>query len=219
MLFRSNNLAYAYEMKKDVYVWHSSQEVKLERETLEFLANFHKENPYKYGAAKSLIKTKLFNPIKQNVFDQIIYKYMCSDKIKKYKEYLSLNDFEINKDKTYVGVEKTLLNAYKKAEFDFVRLSEIDFKVEEDIVRDVLTVLLDEEKIVKINEEMYTLKSLIDRAEAVVREKLEQNNLITISELRDELNTSRKSAKPILEYFDNIKVTKKAGAESERVGY
>ena len=33
------------------------------------------------------------------------------------------------------------------------------------------------------------------------------------------LNTSRKSAKPILEYFDSIKVTKKIGAETERVAY
>ena len=74
-------------------------------------------------------------------------------------------------------------------------------------------------KIVKLNDEMYTLKSLIDKAEKVVREKLDKNNLITISELRDELNTSRKSAKPILEYFDNMKVTKKNGTESERVGY
>ena len=57
----------------------------------------------------------------------------------------------------------------------------------------MLNVLIDEEKIVKINDEMFTLKSLMDKAEIVVREKLEKNNLITISELRDALNTSRKS--------------------------
>ena len=144
---------------------------------------------------------------------------MCDEKIKKYKEYIRLNDFEVNKDKTFLNVEKTLINTYKKAEFDFIRLSEINFNVDENIVKDVLTVLIDEEKIVKLNDEMYTLKSLIDKAEKVVREKLDKNNLITISELRDELNTSRKSAKPILEYFDNMKVTKKNGTESERVGY
>ena len=216
---KEENLVYTYEMKKDVYVWHSSQEIKMERETINFLREFHKENPYKFGAAKSLLKTKLFTPIKQNVFDQIIYKYMCDEKIKKYKEYISLNDFEVNKDKSFLNVEKTLINTYKKAEFDFIRLSEINFNVDENIVKDVLTVLIDEEKIVKLNDEMYTLKSLIDKAEKVVREKLDKNNLITISELRDELNTSRKSAKPILEYFDNMKVTKKNGTESERVGY
>ena len=216
---KEENLVYFYEMKKDVYVWHSSKEIQMERETLNFIENFHKENPYKFGVAKSLLKTKLFTPIKQNVFDQIIYKYMCDEKIKKYKEFLSLPNFEINKDKTFLKVEKTLINTYKKAQFDFVRLSEISFNEDENLVKDIISVLIDEEKIVKINEEMYTLKSLMDQAEKVVRERLEANNLITISELRDALNTSRKSAKPILEYFDNMKVTRKNGTESERVGY
>ncbi|MEG0857028.1 MAG: selenocysteine-specific translation elongation factor [Terrisporobacter sp.] len=216
---KENNLVYTYEMKKDIYVWHFSQEIKMERETLNFLEKFHIDNPYKLGAAKSLLKTKLFTLIKQNVFDQIIYKYICDERIKKYKEYISLQDFEINKDKTYLNVEKTLINTYKKAEFDFVRLSEINFNVDENIVKDILTVLIDEEIIAKLNDEMYTLKSLMNKAENVVVEKLEANNLITISELRDALNTSRKSAKPILEYFDNMKITKKNGTESERVGY
>ena len=214
---KEENLVLTYEMKKDVYVYHSSEEMRLKRETIEFIKNFHNENPYKFGVGKSLIKTKLYSKIKQNVFDQIIYKFILENEIKKYKEYLSLNDFEINK--IFQNVEKTLVNTYKKAEFDFVRLSEINFNIDENIVRDVLNVLIDEEKIVKINDEMFTLKSLMDKAEIVVREKLEKNNLITISELRDALNTSRKSAKPMLEYFDNMKITRKNGAESERVAY
>ena len=209
---KEENLVLTYEMKKDVYIYHSSEEMRLKRETLDLLKTFHKENPYKFGMGKSLLKTKLYPQIKQNVFDQIIYKFILENEIKKYKEYLSLNDFEINKDKIFQNVEKTLVNTYKKAEFDFVRLSEINFNIDENIVRD-------EEKIVKINDEMFTLKSLMDKAEIVVREKLEKNNLITISELRDALDTSRKSAKPILEYFDNMKITRKNGAESERVAY
>lgn len=216
---KENNLVFTYEMKKDIYVYHSSEEMRLKRETIEFIKNFHNDNPYKFGVGKSLLKTKLYPKIKQNVFDQIIYKFICENEIKKYKEYLSLSDFEINKDKTFQSVEKTLVNTYKKAEFDFVRFSEINFNTDENIVRDVLNVLIDEEKIVKINDEMFTLKSLMDKAEIVVREKLQQDNLITISQLRDALNTSRKSAKPILEYFDNMKITRKNGAESERVAY
>ena len=86
-------------------------------------------------------------------------------------------------------------------------------------MRDVLNVLVDEEKIVKINDEMFTLKSLMDKVEILVKEKLAKDNLITISQLRDALNTSRKSAKPMLEYLDNMKITRKNGTESERVGY
>ena len=155
----------------------------------------------------------------ENRYFQIIYKFICEDEIKKYKEYLSLSSFEINKDKTFKNIEKKLVNTYEKAAYDFVRLSEIDFNEEENIVRDVLNVLVDEEKIVKINDEMFTLKSLMDKVEILVKEKLAQDNLITISQLRDALNTSRKSAKPMLEYLDNMKITRKNGTESERVGY
>ena len=59
----------------------------------------------------------------------------------------------------------------------------------------------------------------MDKVEILVKEKLAQDNLITISQLRDALNTSRKSAKPMLEYLDNMKITRKNGIESERVGY
>ena len=216
---KEKNLVLTYEMKKDIYLYHSSEEMRLKRETINFINNFHNENPYKFGVGKSLIKTKLYSNIKQNVFDQIIYKFILDNEINLYKEYLSLSKFEISKDKIFENIETTLVNTYKKAEFDFVRLNEINFNTDENIVRDVLNVLIDEQKIVKINDEMFTLKYLMDRAEIVVREKLEQNNLITISELRDALNTSRKSAKPILEYFDNMKITRKNGAESERVSY
>ena len=57
------------------------------------------------------------------------------------------------------------------------------------------------------------------KVEILVKEKLAEDNLITISQLRDALNTSRKSAKPMLEYLDNMKITRKNGTESERVGY
>ena len=216
---KENNLIFTYDMKKDIYAYHHSEEMRLKRETIEFIKNFHSDNPYKFGVGKSLLKTKLYPKIKQNVFDQIIYKFICEKEIKKYGEYLSLNNFEINKDKTFKSIEQILINTFKKAEFDFVRLNEIKFNMDENIVIDVLNVLIDEEKIVKINDEMYTLKCLIDKAEIIVRQKLKQDNLITISQLRDALNTSRKSAKPILEYFDKMKITRKNGAESERVAY
>ena len=65
---KDNNLIYTYEMKKDVYTYHSSEEMRLKRETLDLLKTFHKENPYKFGMGKSLLKTKLYPKIKQNVF-------------------------------------------------------------------------------------------------------------------------------------------------------
>ena len=59
----------------------------------------------------------------------------------------------------------------------------------------------------------------MDEAREIISGRLRENPVITIAEVRDIFGTSRKSAKPILEYMDSIRVTKKTGAESERVAY
>ena len=79
--------------------------------------------------------------------------------------------------------------------------------------------MLVEGKVVKIAEDMYTLTEYMEEAKNIIREKLAEEPVITIAQVRDIFATSRKSAKPILEYMDSIKVTKKVGAESERVAY
>ena len=84
---------------------------------------------------------------------------------------------------------------------------------------DILNILLEEKEVVKVTDDMYTLTAYMEEAKTVIQTKLKEEGLITIAQVRDIFGTSRKSAKPILEYMDSIKVTKKTGAESERVAY
>ena len=79
--------------------------------------------------------------------------------------------------------------------------------------------MLEEGKIVKVTDDMYTLTEYMDKAKEIILAKLSEDPIITIAQVRDIFDTSKKSAKPILEYLDSIKVTKKTGAESERVAY
>lgn len=126
----------------------------------------------------------------------------------------------MRKDGTYDKVSQILLSSFKKAKYDFVRYSEMDFKgVERTAADDILNILLEEQKIVKVTDDMYTLKEYMEQAEEVIRGKLKEEPLITIAQVRDLFETSRKSAKPILEYMDSIRVTRKTGAESERIAY
>ena len=88
-----------------------------------------------------------------------------------------------------------------------------------DVLEEGIQGSIDENFVVKIADDIYTLQTLIDKAKEMIQVRLKENPLITIAEVRDLLGTSRKSAKPILEYMDSIKVTKKNGTESERVAF
>lgn len=213
-------LVVTFAMRKDTYVWHADA-VRTARHTLEeFLGTYEKKFPYRYGMKKAEAQMTHFAKIKPNVFDRVVELMEEKGWIKRVDEYLCTPEFEVCKDQTYEKVAETLLGAFRKAKFDFIRYSEIDCKgVSKEIVDDILNILLQEHQAVKVTEDMYTLKEYMDEAKEVIKAELSKDPVITIAQVRDLFGTSRKSAKPILEYMDNIKVTKKTGGESERVAY
>ena len=135
--------------------------------------------------------------------------------LERLKEYYS--EFDIVKENEELSFSGGLVG---NLGYDFVRYSEIDLKgVSRDMADDILNILLTEGKVVRVTEEMYTLAEYMEQAKEKIKAHLADDPLITIAQVRDMFGTSRKSAKPILEYMDALKITKKMGAESERVAY
>ncbi len=216
----SQGLVCVFPMRKDIYVWHRDSRRKARQTIQDALKAYEERFPYRYGMKKAEVQATHFQKIKANVFDKILEMLIDDGCLRRVDEFLCTPEYEVKKDGTYDKVSGILLDTFGKAKYDFARYSEIDFKgVDRMIGDDILNILLEEQKIVKVTDDMYTLKEYMERAKEVIKEKLREDPLITIAQVRDLFETSRKSAKPILEYMDSIKVTKKTGAESERIAY
>ena len=211
---------FVFPMKKDTYLWHRDSEFAVRQKIEETLQKYHSEHPYRYGMKKAEIHNTFLKKIKPNIFDAYIERMTEENVYGRREEYLSLPGYEVPKDAMYLQTEKLIEDTFEKAGYDFVRFSEIDFgKIPRQTAEDVVLMMIDEGKVIRINEEMFTMKHLMDEAKEKIQNHLKEENLITIAQVRDMFSTSRKSAKPILEYMDSIKVTKKTGGESERVAY
>lgn len=211
---------FVFPMKKDTYLWHRDSEFAVRQKIEETLQKYHSEHPYRYGMKKAEIHNTFLKKIKPNIFDAYIERMTEENVYGRREEYLSLPGYEVPKDAMYLQTEKLIEDTFEKAGYDFVRFSEIYFgKIPRQTAEDVVLMMIDEGKVLRINEEMFTMKHLMDEAKEKIQNHLKEENLITIAQVRDMFSTSRKSAKPILEYMDSIKVTKKTGGESERVAY
>lgn len=209
-----------FHMKKDSYTWHSTNDRAFQMELVEKLSDYHEKHPYRYGMQKAEIHNTFLKKVKPTVFDLYIDNLVDEGVIKRHNEFLSLPNHEIKKDALYEKTEKKLLEVFEKAQLDFPRLSEVDMGgIESDVIDDILLLLMEEGKIVKLGEELYTLTPYIENSKQIIQGLLSQKDLITMGEIRDALETSRKNAKLIVEYMDSIKVTKRNGTESERVAY
>lgn len=211
---------YVFPMKKDIYLWHRDSEFALRQKIEETLRAYHAKHPYRYGMKKAEIHNTFLKKVKPNVFDAYVEKMAAEGVFGRKEEYLHMPEFTVPKDELYQKTEKILKDAFETAGYDFVRFSEIEFgKIPRETAEDVVLMMIDEGQVLRINEEMFTMMHLMDAAKEKIQAHLKEENLITIAQVRDMFATSRKSAKPILEYMDSIKVTKKTGGESERVAY
>ncbi len=209
-----------FAMRKDIFAWHTDALREAKAVITDALLGYEKKYPYRYGMKKAEVQMTHFSKMKSNVFDRVVDVMSENGWIRRVDEFLCTPDFSVRKDKLYEKAAGIFLSSFKAARFDFVRYSEIDLKgIPRETADDILNILIQEQEVVKVTEDMYTLRCYMDEAKEVIQKKLKENPVITIAQVRDLFSTSRKSAKPILEYMDSIKVTKKTGGESERVAY
>ena len=212
--------ALIFPMKKDTYVWMRDDELYLQEQIKAELKKYHHKFPYRHGIKKAEIQTKYMKKIKPVVAAKIFEHWETEESIISSGEYLHLPEFEILKDARYEGCRKLLLNSFEKAEYQFVKLSEINVEKEyADMAEDILLLLREENQVVRLSEDAYTVKPLLETAAEKIREVVHQQPVITISEVRDLFSTSRKNAKLILEYTDGQRITRNTGAESEWKAY
>ena len=212
--------ALVFPMKKDTYVWMRDDELYLQEQIKAELKKYHQKFPYRHGIKKAEIQTKYMKKIKPVVAAKIFEHWETEESIISSGEYLHLPEFEILKDARYEGCRKLLLNSFEKAEYQFVKLSETDVEKEyADMAEDILLLLREENQVVRLSEDAYTVKPLLEMAAEKIREVVHQQPVITISEVRDLFSTSRKNAKLILEYTDGQRITRNTGAESEWKAY
>ena len=209
-----------FHMKKDSYTWHRENDKALQEDMAKTLQEYHRKHLYRYGMQKAEIHMTFLKKVKPNVFDLYLESLVEEGVMKRRNEFLSLPQHEIVKDEVYQKVESKLLTTFEKAGLDFTKVSEVDFgTVPFETVEDILLLLMEEKKIVKLGEELYKLTSYIEHSKEIICSMFKEKDLITMAEIRDALETSRKNAKLIVEYMDSIKITKRNGTESERVAY
>lgn len=210
----------SFSTEKDSYLMHRTKHEVCTRKIVTALGEYHSCHPYRFGINKAQIHTTYMKDVARNVFDLYVEFLEEEGLIGRKNEYIRTAGFEVSKDAAYREVEGKAEETFKKARFEFVKLSEVSFgSIGAGQLEDIIATLMEEGVLVKVADDTFTLTSLMDEAKGYVLEKLAEENLITIAELRDLLGTNRKNAKQVMEYMDSIKVTKKVGGESERVGF
>jgi selenocysteine-specific elongation factor len=196
----------------NLYV-HTSQLATLETKVLDLIAQFHKANSLKPGIdkeeVKGMLKVRLHPKALNMAMDGLIRKKQVEAEGSKlrlpgFKPAVG-KDQGLYKDKIVAAIKKGGSQPPVREELpSLLGITDKDAK-------DLLKLLADEGRVVRINDSLYLDKAVLEAIKADLLKHLSEKKEIVVAEFRDIARTSRKFAVPILEHFDSQKLTQRVG--------
>ena len=206
-----------FDLNGREYVWHVRDEAAARKSLLDRMKQYLEEYPYRPGVPAGILNAVL--PEMNKKLASAYAEYLCRcGVLERRGERLAPAGYEIRKDETYCRVRSIILEALANAEYQFIRINGLEFtKKQKEILPELLLLMSETGEIVRLFEDCCTLPSYIENACEKIADRFRGREKITVSEVRDLFDTSRKNAKLILDYTDRIGMTRKNGGESERI--
>ena len=187
---------------------------KVWKDCQEILNLYHRQNPLHAGIQPAELRQKLCKGMERSCADALIGILRQEGKIRKVGERYALADFTVVLTKRQRGIREKLLGIYSASGIETPITDHIieGFPSNErPEVRQVLESLITSGDLILLTPQICLYRDDYRRILDTVKTCFESSDSITLAQLRDLLNTSRKYAQAIIEYFDKIHITKKDG--------
>ena len=183
-------------------------------ECRQILALYHKQNPLHAGIKAAELRQKLFKGMDQARADALLGVLYQEGKVRRIAERYALSDFEIILTKRQRNIREKLLKIYLSSGIETPITDHIleAYPQNERIdARQVLESLVSSGELVMLIPQICLHKSTYAAICEAAKGHFESNESLTLAQLRDLLNTSRKYSQAIIEYFDKVHITRKEG--------
>ncbi|MGL4449994.1 MAG: selenocysteine-specific translation elongation factor [Sarcina sp.] len=197
----------------DEVFFHNRYILKLENNLDKLFKEFYVQNPLKLGMNKDALRNKLIEKkIKNDVFDIILEILRERNSIDIKGSIVYPKNYEIKLNKEQSEIKKFILSEYENYKFVAPRFEDIikTQKNKKDC-KLVLSMLIEDGTLIYLEENLYVLSDLYEEAKLQTIEFIKEKGMITLSDLKEIIDTSRRYLVAFLEKLDKEKVTKREG--------
>ena len=188
----------------------------------EILNGYHKLNPLHAGMKEAEVRQKCFKALDQTTADALLGALRQEGKIRRVSDRYAVSEFEVKFTKRQTGIKQKLLQTYCQADLESPATDDVlaGFPQNEKTdAKQVLESLVTGGELVMLTPQICWHKDVYARVCDVVKAHFAEHETLTLAELRDTLNTSRKYTLAVLEYYDKNRITKKDGDFRRLTGF
>lgn len=193
------------EITSDLLVAPLAHWNALREKTVQTVGSYHKNFPLRRGIPREELKSRL--KLAPRPFSALISALVARQLLVEQGSVLAMPGHEIRLDSGQQLKVQALNRKFEQNPFSPPSVKEAQAEVGED----VLSALLETDSFVLLSSDVIFRKADYDLALRKINELLLRRERITLAEVRDLLDTSRKYAQALLEHLDSIGVTMRDG--------
>ncbi|MFN0280042.1 MAG: selenocysteine-specific translation elongation factor [Pyrinomonadaceae bacterium] len=213
------NISSAFIVEANGRYISSDEFARLSKSVETVVEKFHQREPLAKGMSREALREKLFTFLPPEIFQAVIDSLEASGSIITDKETIRLSSYERKLSPVETAFNEKVKAIYKCAGLEVPKLEDA---INESIkgtdltpqnARKLFQIFLDSGEIVKVTEEFYFTKNVIDDLAASLKQFADKttDRLIDVPTFKEVAGISRKYAIPLLEYFDREHITSRAG--------
>ena len=177
----------------------------LRARTLQILGDHHKAFPLRRGIPREELKSRL--KLSPRIFTAVIKKLVTEKTVIENSAHHAKLGHEIRFDHDQQGKVRELMQRFGQNPFSPPGFKDCQAEVGEEVI----TALIELGELIPVSVDVVFRKSDYDSMKTTVGQTILQNGAITLAEVRDLFNTSRKYAQALLEHFDSTGFTVRDG--------
>jgi selenocysteine-specific elongation factor len=193
-------------------VMHRRHFEAMSESIVEHLSSFHKQNPLKPGMGREELRGRVA-PSAERAFAKCTEFLEADGKVTVERDLMRLSSHKVELQEDQAKLKGRLEQQFLDTGYQppspqeaFGRLS-----ISEQAGREMLQVLIDQGALVRLKDKVIYHSDNLNKAREMLIGFLKENGEITAAQFRDLLDVSRKYAIPLLEYFDNQRITFRKG--------
>ena len=168
------------------------------------LAIYHKQQPLRRGMSKEELRSRMSSTISARAFPHVMARAVDGAIAEGATTYRT-PEHEPRYSAAQEAQVGALRSAYTRTPYSPPSPAELG------IEPDVLAALVESGELVKIDEGIYYARATLDEMRERILGTIDEHGDINVALMRDVFGTTRKYAIPLLEYFDNQKITRRVG--------
>ncbi len=207
------DLAVAITVDGKPYLLHADYLQQMAERANKLVTDYHQRFPIRPGMPKEELRSRLGVASPSRLFNSLLTLLLGESQLQLQGGFISQADFQVAFVGKHARIREHILQALEANHYSPPDVGQLAADLNETVERlgEVIQAMAQRKEVVKASADLVFYGPAVVRAQELVVDLIRQQGSITLADLRDRLQTSRKYALALLDYLDAEKVTQRKG--------